>query len=269
MGQPDYRGARGSNAGDDFHELWALRQALALLDQESGLTAVTVEGLIAEDESGTPQDTWDGVDCTLYYGGDHSTKAKRIVITQLKYSAANPDQPWTVARLTYSSNKKKDNSVLRRLARAFTGLKDKRLDLVANQNVMVRLVSNQPIDPAVVEAVSDPRSSDRVALLTASGLEGLDFEMFAKALDLSECGSGSRFRLEARVLVTISDWTDDDARVTANALLRFVHRAMQTLSNATPLTPEERVSINEFFLVPLQMSPFDVKEKGSERGLTV
>ena len=80
MGQPDYRGARGSNAGDDFHELWALRQALALLDQKSGLTAVSVEGLIAEDESGTPQDTWDGVDCTLYYGGD-ATKADRIVIT--------------------------------------------------------------------------------------------------------------------------------------------------------------------------------------------
>ena len=29
MVQADYRGARGSNAGDDFHELWALRQALA------------------------------------------------------------------------------------------------------------------------------------------------------------------------------------------------------------------------------------------------
>lgn len=52
MAQPDYRGARGSNAGDDFHELWALRQALALLDQDAGLTAVTVEGLRAEDESG-------------------------------------------------------------------------------------------------------------------------------------------------------------------------------------------------------------------------
>ena len=72
MIQPDYRGARGSNAGDDFHELWALRQALALLDQESGLMAVSVEGLVAEDESGTPHDTWDGVDCTLYYGGDHA-----------------------------------------------------------------------------------------------------------------------------------------------------------------------------------------------------
>lgn len=148
MAQPDFRGARGSNAGDDFHELWALRQALALLDQESGLTAVTVEGLVAEDESGAPQDTWDGVDCTLYYGGDHPANAERIVIDQLKYSAANRDQPWTIARLTHSTKKKQDNSVIGRLAKAFAGLKNKRPTLVSNQNVTVRLVSNQPIAPS-------------------------------------------------------------------------------------------------------------------------
>jgi len=54
MVQADYRGARGANAGDNFHELWALRQALTLLDQDSELTAVAVEGLRAEDERGTP-----------------------------------------------------------------------------------------------------------------------------------------------------------------------------------------------------------------------
>ena len=122
MVQADYRGARGANAGDDFHELWALRQALALLDQDTGLTAVAVEGLRAEDESGTPRDTWDGVDCTLYYGGDQVASAERIVIDQLKYSAAHPDQAWTVARLTQSSNRRRDNSVVGRLAKAFSGL---------------------------------------------------------------------------------------------------------------------------------------------------
>ena len=226
MVQPDYRGARGSNTGDDFHELWALRQSLALLDQDAVLTAVAVEGLRAEDESGTPLDTWDGVDCTLYYGGDDAVKAERIVIAQLKYSAANPEKAWTVARLTQTSNKKKDNAVVGRLAKAFTGLKNKRPDLVASGNVVVRLVSNQLIDPAVVNALSDESASGRAALLTASGLEDLDFETFAKALDLSECGYGSRFALEERVLSTISNWTDDDARTTVNDLLRLVHQAM-------------------------------------------
>ncbi len=152
MVQADYRGARGANAGDGFHELWALRQALALLDQDTGLTAVAVEGLKAEDECGTPRDIWDGVDCTLYYGGDQAASAERIAIDQLKYSAANPDQAWTVARLTQSSNKRQDNSVIGRLAKAFTGLKSKRPDLVANGNVVVWLVSNQRVDPAVFTA---------------------------------------------------------------------------------------------------------------------
>ena len=161
MVQADYRGARGSNAGDDFHELWALRQALALLDENTALTAVAVEGLKAEDESGTPPDTWDGVDCTLYYGGDHAASATRIVVAQLKYSAANPDQPWTVARLTKSSNKKQDNSVIGRLAKAFAGLKNKRPDLVAAGNVVVRLISNQPVDPAASYTLSGQSISDQ------------------------------------------------------------------------------------------------------------
>lgn len=110
MTQPDYHGARGSNAGDDFHELWALRQALALLDQDSRLTAVTVEGLRAKDESGTLRDTWDGVDCAFYFRGDNINSAERIEIDQLKYSSANPDDTWTVSRLTHSSNRKRDNS---------------------------------------------------------------------------------------------------------------------------------------------------------------
>jgi hypothetical protein len=61
--QPDFRGARGSNAGDDFHELWAVRRALALLDQDTELKGMTVEGLKAEDGRGVPAETRDGVDC--------------------------------------------------------------------------------------------------------------------------------------------------------------------------------------------------------------
>src|SRR6185503_8048164 len=122
MVQTEYRGARGSNAGDDFHELWALRQALGLLDPDTELTAVTVEGLSTEDEAGSPLDTWEGVDCSLYYGTDQAGSPERIVLDQLKYSGANPDQEWTVARLTHSSNKKKDNSVIGRLGKAFAGV---------------------------------------------------------------------------------------------------------------------------------------------------
>ncbi len=225
MVQADYRGARGSNAGDDFHELWALRQALALLDPETELKAVVVEGLRAEDESGVPRDTWDGVDCTMYYGSDHAASAKRIVIAQLKYSAADHSRAWTIARLTQTSNKSKSDSVINKLAKAFAGLKKKWPDLVLNGKVVVKLVSNQPIDQTLADALSS-KSTSYAALRTASGLQDEDFGMFVKALDFSECGCGSRFSFEEKVLSTISEWTDDDARSATNDLLRFVHRAM-------------------------------------------
>lgn len=55
-------------------------------------------------------------------------------------------------------------------------------------------------------------------------------------LDLSECGSGSRFALEERILTTISDWTDDDARMSVTDLLRFVRRAMMPESKGDYIT---------------------------------
>ena len=227
--KPDYRGARGSNAGDDFHELWALRQALILLDQDTNLQAVTVEGLKAEDESGPPIDTWDGVDCAFYFGGDSIESAERVVIDQVKYSAANPEQTWTITRLTHSTNKKRDNSVIGRLAKAFAGLNSKRPDLAVSGKLVARLVSNQQVDPVVVSELSNKGASHqsiRTALQEASRLHGNDFEFFVSNLDFSECGSGSRFALEENVLATIFEWTDDDARASVNDLLRYVHRAM-------------------------------------------
>ena len=44
----DFRGARGSNTGDQFHELWALLQVLDLLHPETDLKAVGVEGVLTE-----------------------------------------------------------------------------------------------------------------------------------------------------------------------------------------------------------------------------
>ena len=51
MAKPDFKGARGSNTGDSFHELWALRQSLRLLDVRSPRMALTVEGVLEEDHT--------------------------------------------------------------------------------------------------------------------------------------------------------------------------------------------------------------------------
>ena len=63
----DYRGARGSNAGDQFHEFWALEQVLRLLTPGTPLQGVTVEGVLSEAGPDNEQH-WNGVDCALYFG---------------------------------------------------------------------------------------------------------------------------------------------------------------------------------------------------------
>lgn len=83
---PNVRGARASNAGDQFHELWALEQTLGLLEPSKGLTALTVEGVAAERTGKTEDEPfWDGVDCALYFGGDALETANRVEFVQLKY----------------------------------------------------------------------------------------------------------------------------------------------------------------------------------------
>jgi hypothetical protein len=48
MSREDILGAKASNAGDDFHVVWALQHAIRILDAQSTIIAVTVEGLPTE-----------------------------------------------------------------------------------------------------------------------------------------------------------------------------------------------------------------------------
>ena len=142
--QIDYGGARGSNTGDEFHELWAVRQALRMLDVSSDLTAATVEGVPAIDGSGS---VWGGVDCTLLFGGEDLKEADGVELQQLRYSAANPDKKWTVARACSGKNGKPQTSLIRRLGEAFKGLIQKRHKGKSLDSIKISLVTNQPLSP--------------------------------------------------------------------------------------------------------------------------
>ncbi|HLL47664.1 MAG TPA: hypothetical protein VK399_13220, partial [Longimicrobiaceae bacterium] len=210
----EFRGARGSNTGDDFHELWATRQAIRLLLNEDGLEALAVEGLAALDEAKSNEDTWDGVDCTLYFSGRNARKASQVVLQQLKYSAATPEAAWTIARL--AGGTRRDRSVIARLAKAWKGVMELRQGGSAPGVV---LISNQPVDSEVTSAFARaaavpvrcptrrPGSSAAVEsrLAYASGLSTEDFHAFCKAIRF-EAGTGSRFALEEQVLGAIADW---------------------------------------------------------------
>ena len=241
----DFRGARGSNAGDDFHELWATRQAIRLLSNEDGLEAIALEGMDARDESDAPRDTWDGVDCTQYFGGRNATEAKHVRIEQLKYSTANPRRSWTVARLVEGGRRR---SVLSRMAKAWKGL---RTTGSATTSKRVVLISNQPVDQKVLSAVrraatfplSMPKgrpsatAAPEARFAYATGLDAEDFLAFASALHF-EAGSGSRFALEEQVLRSIADWTDLDVQRVVTGLKQFVRQRMLPESADETITRE-------------------------------
>ena len=226
----DYRGARGSNTGDDFHELWATRQAIRLLSNENGLKEIAVEGIGFCDEADLPRDTWDGVDCTQYFGGQNGVE--RVQIEQLKYSAANPNTPWTIARLVAG---RRGHSVIARLAKAWKGL----TALGSELSARVILISNQPVAQDVIPALQHaaastlviPRSKPRATappelrLAYATGLSALDFRAFASALHI-EAGAGSRFKLEEQVLRAIAEWSDQDIQGVVTGLRQFIRRQM-------------------------------------------
>ena len=213
----DVRGARASNTGDQFHELWALEQTLALLDRTTRLDAVTVEGIPAEPPGaaeGGPQG--DGVDCALFFRGTSLENVRRVEIVQLKYSS-DPDKFWSIARLTASSAKKGNNSVLRRPAAAF---KAARAAMQPAAGLRLRLVSNQPVDDevrAAFGAVAGGRSSrdalgQQLVLVTkATGLSAAELPDFLAALDFSECGRESRFAQRERVTLSVASLLEDNA----------------------------------------------------------
>lgn len=252
MAKLDFKGARGSNTGDSFHELWALRQSLRLLDVRSPLMALTVEGVLEEERGDGHADQWEGVDCGLYYGGEAVETATNIELIQLKYSSANPDSAWTVSDLTESSAKKTNNSVIRRLASAFDSALKKRASHKLD-TLRVRLVTNQPVASEVLTALNRGRNpaaplkgkqrrigtpeQDSTKLQKASGLDANTFQSFCCALSI-EGKSSSRFALQEQVIRSISSWIGDDAKTQINNLLQFIRNRMMPEETGRPITRE-------------------------------
>jgi hypothetical protein len=236
--QVDYRGARGSNAGDDFHELWAVRQALRLLSADGDLKAITLEGIADRDTNGAPPASWDGVDCALYFGGYDAREASSIELLQLKYSAADAKRQWTSARLVQEKQGRRGSSVIGGLAKAWKGVRAARGDK-PGLRLRAALITNQPVDPGIRDALATAvrgipddyirkptaHAATLHKLVHASMLSTDEFIAFASALD-TESSTGSRFKIEEDTLRAISDWSEMDARAVADRLHRFVHRRM-------------------------------------------
>lgn len=103
----NHAGAIASNAGDDFHLIWAAKRIIDMLKPESELNTVVVEGPAWEDSVKIEDQTrLYSIDLTEYYGGNSFQNANMIVFSQLKYSAYLPGEEWNLSRLCTASDKK-------------------------------------------------------------------------------------------------------------------------------------------------------------------
>ncbi|MBU3228113.1 hypothetical protein [Clostridium algidicarnis] len=142
MDKKNNAGAVASNAGDDFHFIWAYKKLLEILKPNSELTAISVEGPTWEDYIyiGNDQKLY-SIDLAEYYGGDSFERAQRVVFSQLKYSAYQMEKPWAAANLCASTNG--SNSIIRRLADTYSGFCEKYGNV--QKKLILKLVSNRKL----------------------------------------------------------------------------------------------------------------------------
>lgn len=148
----DISGARESGAGDDFHVLWATRRVLALLDPHSNLKRVVMEDLDPIKPVGSDPALMLGVDLAEFYGGADLGTATRVNASQLKYSHRHPGTAWTASRLSISRSGRA--APIKRLAGIFKGVCETVGRGRALEVLKVRLITNQPIQPLLSEALA-------------------------------------------------------------------------------------------------------------------
>jgi len=257
----DILGAVASNAGDEFHEVWALRAALSLLDRTSDLTALTVEGVASTESKPGDARQWDGVDCGLYFGGNTIESAVRIDLVQLKYSVSAPNKNWTLGRLVKNTSSKTNNSVARRLGNAFKAAAQGKGRRFVEDQIKISLVTNQPISASLsglIEKILKGSTSQDVKILKdATGLSKKNFDLFCWCFKLRG-DEAARSILKSNVIQKIASLTDTEVSGTLTDLRQTIREQMLPESSKHPIVRE---TVLAWFKVgdPLSLFPCESK----------
>lgn len=148
-------GALASNLGDHYHLLYAVRRMINMLHPRSSLLLLTMEGVAREDialaKLTKPMLSADVVE---YYGGMNFQDAKRVIVTQLKYSFAHANQNWTLKRLCNLKNPSDStSSVIGGLAGLFA-----RYAALAHfqpAKLEFQIFTNQPLQPKLAKKLNE------------------------------------------------------------------------------------------------------------------
>ena len=134
---------RYRNAGDDFHELWAARKILCLIDPRNDLVAVSIEGISEREKSGSKAGLL-VVDMAEYFGGEAFENARRVIYSQLKHSTTNKTKNWSAGEL---------GEVIDGFANRFKELVKIHGSESVKTKVRFQFVTNRPISPNVIAAI--------------------------------------------------------------------------------------------------------------------
>ena len=271
-------GAVASNAGDDFHLIWACKKLLEILKPNGELTAISVEGPAWEDSINIAEEQkLYSIDLAEYYGGNSFEHANKIVFSQLKYSAYQMDKPWTASNLCSGTND--NNSIIRRLADTYKGFCEK-YDNV-NSKLIMKLVSNRSLQSdfsvsidkciTMLKEKKYRRTSDLIKRLPpkckedinkiykTSKLSSTSFINFLLILDFCECGTQIRSIHKAEIIKQLGNWNTNDIRNRYNSLIMHLREMMlpeNTLSfpmNRDYVLAALDTNINEVFPAPMKI----------------
>ena len=247
MDKKNNAGAIASNAGDDFHLIWACKKLLDTLKPNSELTAISVEGPAwADSIEIVDEQKLYSIDLAEYYGGINFERAEHVIFSQLKYSAYQMDKPWTAAGLCTKTSTTTDNSIIRRLADTYAGFDAKfdnaseklTLKLVSNRKLHVDFLAN--IAEAVLKlkekkykrtgdllkSVSPKCKDDIEKLYKTSSLTSVVFTKFLLDLNFDDCGTDIRSIHRAEIIKQLGKWGAGNLRGRYDALIKHIKEMM-------------------------------------------
>lgn len=269
-------GARESNAGDDFHFIWSAKKSLQLLDPNTELEALCVEGPSIEDSIIFEDDEKAllSIDVAEYFGGKKYEDASSVIFSQLKYSTRHGDLPWTLSSLSVSTNSKKNNSIIQRLAQTYKGFLKKypkdieklRLKLVTNRSIeekFEKLIDscNEEVEKNDCKKYLDlknilPKENHEYlkSFYQQTKLSTTEFVGFLKCIDLSECGSDIRDIHESEVISSLARLGMLDLKTNYDKLIQFIRKQMSPEENeSVPI--DKNIMANFFNTIPDGLFP--------------
>ncbi|TYL41147.1 AVAST type 3 anti-phage nuclease/ATPase Avs3a [Dickeya sp. ws52] len=175
---------RTSRDGDQFHYLWAARRALRLLEPQSTLVALNIEGVSTAEMGSQPvvEDGEELIDISEYYGSNELATATTVRYMQLKHSTLHSDTPFPPSGL---------QKTIEGFAIRYKALIQKIPVETLRTKLEFWFVTNRPISSSFSEAISDaahqhtPRHQrDLEKLEKFTGLQGAELSIFCQLLHI-------------------------------------------------------------------------------------